>query len=186
LVLVLPIAVVCAFGKIDGLYISFAQLFALFPGPAGAFLRSAFYKYTLRNCSMDTSIAFGSFFSSPHACVGENVSIGSFCVVGRARIGPRTQIASHVEIPSGRHQHSRNEHGRFRDCEYREIEIGADCWIGAAAVIMADIGQGSTIGAGSVVVNCIPAQVVAAGVPAKPLRMKGCQDPEAADTGETR
>ena len=36
------------------------------------------------------------------------------------------------------------------------VTIGADCWIGAAAIVMADVGAGSTIGAGSVVSRPIP------------------------------
>ena len=172
LVVVFPAAVLCAFGRINSLYISFAQLFSLFPGPAGVFLRSAFYKYTLRECSIDTSIAFGSFFSNRDACIGANVSIGSFCILGRARIGARTQIASHVEVPSGRHQHHYDERGQLLGSEFREVSIGCDCWIGASAVIMANVGESSTIGAGSVVVRDIPAGAVAAGVPAKPIRNK--------------
>jgi len=50
------------------------------------------------------------------------------------------------------------------------VAIGADCWIGAAAVIMADIGEGTTIGAGSVVTKPIPAGVVAVGSPARVIR----------------
>jgi virginiamycin A acetyltransferase len=170
LVLVFPVALLCAFGRITVLYIFFAQLFAIIPGIVGNFWRSAFYKYTLRDCSIDTAISFGTFFSSRDACVGANTSIGSFCVIGRARIGMRTQISSHVEIPSGRHQHRRDEHGRFLDSVDGEVVIGSDCWIGASAVIMANVGDQSTIGAGSVVVKDIPARVIAVGVPAKPIK----------------
>jgi virginiamycin A acetyltransferase len=170
LVFVFPGALLCAFGQIKVVYIFFAQLFALFPGILGTFLRSAFYKFTLRECSIDTAISFGTFFSSRDARVGENVSIGSFCVIGRARIGKGTQISSHVEIPSGRYQHPRDEQGRFLDSEIGEVVIGSDCWIGASAVIMANVGDQSTIGAGSVVVTEIPDHVIAVGVPAKPIK----------------
>jgi hypothetical protein len=62
LVFVFPSALLCAFGQIKVFYIFFAQLFALFPGIVGTFLRSAFYKYALRQCSIDTAISFGTFF----------------------------------------------------------------------------------------------------------------------------
>lgn len=168
--LVFPSALLSGFGQIKVMYIFFAQLFALFPGIVGTFLRSAFYKYTLLECSIDTTISFGTFFSSRDARVGANVAIGSFCVIGRARIGMRTQVSSHVEIPSGRYQHSRDEQGRFLDSESGEVVIGSDCWIGASAVIMANVGDQSTIGAGSVVVKDIPDHVIAVGVPAKPIK----------------
>jgi len=170
LVLVFPSAILCAFGRLQVSYVFFAQWFALFPGFVGTFVRAAFYKYTLRECSIDTTISFGTVFSSRNACVGANVSIGSFCVVGRVRIGRGTQISSHVEIPSGRHQHFRDEGGQFLDSSSAEVVIGSDCWIGASAVIMANVGDQSTIGAGSVVVKDIPDHVIAVGVPAKPIK----------------
>jgi virginiamycin A acetyltransferase len=173
MVFVFPGALLCAFGRITVLYIFFAQLFAIIPGIVGVFGRAAFYKYTLRECSIDTTISFCTFFSSRDARVGARVSIGSFCVIGRARIGRGTQISSHVEIPSGRHQHTRDEHGRFLDSVGEEVIIGSDCWIGASAVIMANVGDQSTIGAGSVVVKDIPARVIAVGVPAKPIKNAG-------------
>src|ERR1700733_1917557 len=167
LVIVFPGALLCGFGRIAVLYIFFAQLFALIPGVVGDFWRSAFYKCTLRECSIDTVISFGTFFSNRDACVGANTSIGSFCVIGRARIGTRTQISSHVEIPSGRHQHARDEQGNLVGSTECVTVIGESCWIGASAIIMAKVGDGSTIGAGAVVVKDIPSGVVAVGNPAR-------------------
>lgn len=171
LVFAFPAALMCGFGRVFFLYTFFAHSFALLPGFVGDLGRSAFYKLTLRSCSMDTVIAFGTFFSRRDAVVGPNVSIGSYCVIGKTRIGARTQISSHVEIPSGRHQHIRNATGQFEDSSVDgEVVIGSDCWIGAAATILSDIGDRTTIGAGSVVVKAIPADVVAVGNPAKPIR----------------
>lgn len=167
---VFPSAALCGFGKIERLFSFFAQMYALGPGFIGNVCRAAFYKWTLRECSMDTTISFGSFFSRRSARVEPFVSIGAFCVIGCARIGARTQIASHVQIPSGRHGHSRDPQGRLIDFRDDEIYIGADCWVGASAVVMADVGSGSTIGAGSVVVKEVPAGVVAAGNPARVIR----------------
>lgn len=170
LAIVFPSALLCGFGRIERVYTLFAQFHSLVPGFVGDFFRAAFYKFTLRECSIDTTISFGTFFSRSTACVAPFVSIGAFCVIGCARIGARTQIASHVEIPSGRHGHARGAEGRLAGPVEEEIEIGADCWIGASAIVMANVGPGTTIGAGSVVVKEIPAGVVAAGNPAKVIR----------------
>jgi virginiamycin A acetyltransferase len=170
LVIVLPAALVCGFGRLSSIYMFFAQAFALAPGIPGNFLRSAFYSYVLRDCSIDTTIAFGTFFSRSDASVGSNVSIGSYCVIGRAHIGARTQISSHVEIPSGRYQHARDDLGRLLTSVDGEVRIGEDCWIGASAIVLADVGVGTTVGAGSVVVKELPARVVAAGNPARVIR----------------
>jgi acetyltransferase-like isoleucine patch superfamily enzyme len=167
LVLTFPAALFCGFGRVRVLFETFAQLYALGPGIIGDYLRSAFYRMTLQECSIDTTISFGTFFVHPAAIVGSFVSIGSYCVIGRAQIGHRTQIASHVEIPSGRYDHVRDEQGKLVDCFHGETVVGEYCWIGASAIIMAKIGDGSTIGAGAVVVKDIPPGVVAVGNPAR-------------------
>ena len=98
------------------------------------------------------------------------MSIGSYCVIGRCRIGAWTQVASHVEIVSGRHQHTRDSAGLLSDAIHSEVVIGSRCWIGASAIILANVGDGSTIGAGAVVVKDIPSGVVAVGNPARVIR----------------
>jgi acetyltransferase-like isoleucine patch superfamily enzyme len=167
---VFPSAVLCGFGRIELLYTLFAHLHALTPGFIGNLCRAAFYKLTLQESSINTNISFCTFFSRSSASVGPFVSIGAFCVIGCARIGARTQIASHVEIPSGRHGHARDAEGRLGGSMDDEIVIGADCWIGASAIVMANVGAGTTIGAGSVVVKDVPAGVIAAGNPARVIR----------------
>lgn len=55
------------------------------------------------------------------------------------------------------------------------VRIGDDVWIGARVTILpgADIGNGSVIGAGSVVCGKIPPMAVAAGNPARVVGMRG-------------
>ena len=55
----------------------------------------------------------------------------------------------------------------------RTPTIGAGAWIGSAAIVIADVGPGTIVGAGSVVTKPLPANVIAAGVPAKVLRPRG-------------
>lgn len=52
------------------------------------------------------------------------------------------------------------------------VTIGNRCWIGIGVKVInrVSIGQGSFIGAGAVVTKDIPENVLAAGVPAKPIR----------------
>lgn len=165
-----PFALSCWFGRIEPVYTTLTHIFALAPGLIGSYFRGGFYKLTLREFSLDTNISFGSFFVHPDACVGSMVSIGSYCVIGRAKIGPRTQIASHVQITSGRNQHSRDAQGHLLESMHGETVIGSHCWIGASAIVMATVGDGSTIGAGAVVVKDIPSGVVAVGNPARVVR----------------
>jgi virginiamycin A acetyltransferase len=166
-------AVLSAFGRVEAMFVLFAQAAAIAPGLIGDYLRIAYYKLTLHKCALDSRIQFGSFFAHAQAQVGSGVYIGSGCVLGLALIGDRTQIASGVQILSGRRQHGRDDEGRVLGSdqdEFHLVTIGADCWIGAAAVVMADIGPGSTVGAGSVVVQPIPARSVAVGNPARVVK----------------
>jgi len=94
-------------------------------------------------------------------------------------IGERAQIASGVQILSGSRQHARNSAGEISGAEegaFTTVTIGPDCWIGAAAVVMADVGQGTTIGAGSVVTRPIPDRSVAVGSPAQVVRAAASRD----------
>jgi acetyltransferase-like isoleucine patch superfamily enzyme len=50
------------------------------------------------------------------------------------------------------------------------VKIGRGSWIGSAAIVMADVGEQSIIGAGSVVTQPVPSRVLAAGVPARVIR----------------
>jgi acetyltransferase-like isoleucine patch superfamily enzyme len=59
------------------------------------------------------------------------------------------------------------------------ILIGEDCWIGANAVIMADvkIGKGVVVGAGAIVNKDLPDFCVAVGCPAKVIKMRNATEP---------
>lgn len=147
-----------------------AHLYALVPGLVGDYLRIAYYHLTLTQCSLESRISFGSFFAHPDCRVGPGVYIGAYNVIGRCEIGARSQIASGVQILSGRRQHARDAEGHILGADetaFTRVTIGPDCWLGAAAIIMADIGAGTTIGAGAVVTKPIPARVVAVGNPAR-------------------
>lgn len=173
LIVALPLALLSGFGRVESLYLIGAQFFACAPGIVGDYLRIAFYKLTLDECSLESRIQFGSFFAHPQAKIASGVYIGSYCVLGRVAIGKRTQIASSVQTLSGRRQHARNDDGQITGAEhgtFETITIGADCWIGAAAIIMADVGAGTTVGAGSVVIKPIPASSVAVGNPARVIK----------------
>lgn len=168
-----PAALLCGFGRVGLLFNLFAQCFALLPGFIGSFARAAFYKMTLEDSSIDVVTGIGTYFSRCNAVIEGNVSIGSYCVIGPVRVGRRCQISSHVEIPGGRAQHLRDSRGRLSGTVEGASElltIGEDCWIGASAVVMANIGARSTVGAGSVVVRDIPSGVVAVGAPARVIK----------------
>lgn len=161
------------FGRAAGVYRFWAQCCAMIPGLPGDYFRVAYYRLTLDECASESRIQFGSFFAHPRARVGQGVYIGSYCVLGRTSIGERTQIASAVQILSGASQHGRDSQGRILGAElgvFETVVVGADCWIGAGAIVMAEVGPGTTIGAGSVVTKAIPPGSVAVGSPARVIQ----------------
>jgi acetyltransferase-like isoleucine patch superfamily enzyme len=82
-------------------------------------------------------------------------------------------LADGVQILSGGREHavSPGAKGPMRDqpqC-YQRVHIGRGAWIGAGAIVMADVGCDAVVGAGAVVTRSIPAGCVAVGVPARPI-----------------
>jgi len=171
LVLAFIPALLSGFGRFKPVYTFFAQACALVPGGIGDFLRAAFYHMTLRAFDLSSRISFGSFFAHPEAHIGSRVYVGSYCILGKVTIGDRTLLASSVQVLSGQHQHERGSSGAaFDGGRFTQVTIGSDSWIGAGAIVMADVGSRTTIGAASVVTKPIPDDCVAVGSPARIIR----------------
>lgn len=167
-------ALMSGFGRFPGAFSFCAQSFALLPGIVGDYLRVAFYHLTLERCSLETRIAIGTFFAHPEATVESGVTIGAYCVLGRARIGARSLISSGVQVLSGAQQHGRDAQGKLSGTvNLTDVPIGPDAWIGAGAIVAAQVGAGATVAAGGVVLTPVPAGATVAGNPARPVRMAG-------------
>jgi len=152
-----------------------SQLMSLWPGWFGNYLRKGFYVLSLRRCSADCTISFGTIFSTPECEIGRNVYIGAYCVISDSTIGDGTLIGSHVHLISGKHAHGFEASDvpiRLQKTARSEIRIGGNSWIGSGAIVMADVGQGSVVGAGSVVTKEIPDDSVAVGNPAKVIKTR--------------
>jgi acetyltransferase-like isoleucine patch superfamily enzyme len=148
------------------------QALSLLPGLAGQYLRRAFLTRTLALCDSTATIEFGTIFSQTGARIGPRAYVGPRCHIGLADIGPDTLLAAGVQVPSGRHTHCVEPLLAIRDQPFSRsvVRIGAGSWIGAAAIVMADVGKDAIVGAGSVVTHLVPDRVVAAGVPARVIR----------------
>lgn len=154
----------------EGVFQTAAHLVAPLPGPVGTYVRSAFYFGTLDQCSWEVHVGYGTLFTHRGASLAARVSTGAWCVIGHARIGTGVRLASRVSIPSGKRQHF-NAAGRLSDTShFDEVSIGDGCWVGEGAIVMADVGAGSVVSAGAVVVKPMPAQHLIAGNPAQALR----------------
>lgn len=142
------------------------------PGLLGVYARQAFYRCTLRHTGEDVYFGFMSVLSKPDARIGDRVYIGRFCTIGLAEIGDDTLLADAVQVLSGRHQHGRAAAGgppHDQAPQFTRVTIGAGAWLGAGAIVMADIGDQAVVAAGAVVVKPVENGSRVGGVPARPL-----------------
>jgi len=172
-ILVLPLGFIFRITQSESFFVFCGQALALLPGEVGSYIRVSYYRLTLNKCSKDSHIGFGSYFSHPEAEVWEGVYIGAYCVLGMVRIGNHATIGSGVYIMSGKRQHGYVEIGKpiqEQPGKFTVVTIGENTWIGNCAVILADIGSQSVIGAGSVITNNTNDFEVLAGNPARVIR----------------
>ena len=157
------------------IFSSISQLLSLLPGKVGSYYRKGFYHLAMQHCHFSGVISFGTLFSNPDTEINDNVYIGPQCNIGKSIIGKNTLIASGVHILSGKNQH------KFSDLDtpiqqqgghYQKIIIGEDCWVGNAAVVMANVGDKAIVAAGSVVTNDVPNYAIVAGNPARILKYR--------------
>ncbi len=143
--------------------------------PWGSLVRYAFYKHMLVSVGNSVYFAYGCNFSYPEVSIGNDVRIGYGANVGLVDIGSDVRIGANCNLLSGSRMHGIERTDipiRLQAGELERIKIGRDCWIGASAVIMANIGEGSVVGSGSVVTKRVPAWSVVGGNPAKIIRSR--------------
>ena len=152
-----------------------SERISLIPGHNGLYTRAAFYRRVLRHVGCDVYFGFMSVLSKPEAVIGARVYIGRSCVLGLVDLGDDVMLADAVQVLSGRHQHGRggkDEPPRDGEQAYRQVTIGRGAWLGAAAVVMADVGATTVVAAGAVVIEPVVPAARVGGVPAKPLRIQ--------------
>jgi len=152
---------------------SSSEWLALIPGLTGQYLRRAFYHRALSSCESSVVIEAGTILCRAGARLDAHAYIGGGCRLGLVHVEHDVLIASGVHIPSGASTHEIGdptvpirEQGRGEQL----VRIGSGAWIGEGALVMADVGRESVIGAGAVVTRRIPSWSIAAGVPARVLR----------------
>ncbi len=122
----------------------------------------------------DTKIVIGArTFIGPYTCIAGP---------GDITIGENCMIAAHCGIFANNHDFSDpTQLIREQGVSRKGICIESDCWLGHKVTVLdgVRIGKGSVIGAGAVVSRNIPPYSIAVGVPAKVVKRRGGDLPQA-------
>lgn len=114
-------------------------------------------------CEFGHGIEIGSDFYANFDCI--MLDAGGIEIGNKVLFGPRVGIytSDHAIHPDERAAGA---------CRARSVRIGNRVWIGAGVHINGGvtIGDDTIVGSGSVVTKNLPAGVIAAGVPARPIR----------------
>ena len=111
----------------------------------------------LRNLCIGANCYFneGLYFDvRERVTIGDNVSVGMQCLFITA-----THEIGDAVFRAGK-------------LSFLPVTVGDGCWLGARVTVLpgVTIGAGTVVGAGAVVVRDLPANVLAAGIPAKVIR----------------
>jgi acetyltransferase-like isoleucine patch superfamily enzyme len=110
--------------------------------------------------------------------IGPKTVMGQDCTISayrHVRIGEQCVIADRAMFIDFDHSIAEVEKPvREQGIYMRDVDVGANVWIGYNACILrgVKVGDNSVIGANAVVVDDVPANAVVGGVPAKVIRMR--------------
>jgi len=133
-------------------------------------------KLILRECGDNVNIEKGAHFSS-EVSLGDNSGIGINCEIAPyVSIGNDVMMGPECMIYTSNHGMGRTDIPMMKQesTPVEPVVIGNDVWIGARVIILpgVHIGDGSVIGAGSVVTKDVEEYSVVAGNPAKLIRKR--------------
>jgi acetyltransferase-like isoleucine patch superfamily enzyme len=111
--------------------------------------------------------------------IGPMTYVGHRCLIyGHAgvQVGRDVLLANDVQLICGNHTFTRRDVPiRAQPTAGKPIMIGDDVWLGASAIVLGGVtvGQGSVVGAGSLVTRSLPPYSIAYGVPAEIVGVRG-------------
>jgi len=159
----------------DFIFLFCSQFLALAPYVIGTILRYEFYRFALLKCGKNVMIGFGTVFIYRDIEIGDNVLIGMYNTVHHCDFGSYVLTAEGCRFLSGSKYHNyarRDLPMAMQGGSLTRVVISDDVWVGANAVVMSDIGRGSIVAAGSVVVDQVPDESIVGGVPARLIKQR--------------
>ncbi len=125
------------------------------------------------NCSLSENVEVRSRFEE--IVIGNNCTINrNTIIIGKVYIDDDCLIAPDCVIAGSNHMFDEKMKIRDQKVVSKGIHIHSDVWLGANVTVLdgVSIGEGSIIGAGSVVVNDIPNYSVAVGNPCRVIKQR--------------
>ncbi len=166
--LVIPMALISRIS--DFAFCTFSEFLAIVPYFPGVILRYEFYRWTLREVGRNVVIDFGTIFNYRDVRIGDHVLIGKFNVVHHCDFGSYVMTGERCTFLSGslnHHTGQRNVPMALQGGQMKRIKIEDDVWIGVHSVVAEDVGSGSIIAIGTVIINPVPSNTLAIGNPAR-------------------
>jgi acetyltransferase-like isoleucine patch superfamily enzyme len=170
-----PTAFICILLTKVTKYTFVVDVVGLFPFETGNLVRYYFYRRTLASCGKDVNINFGAVIRERGTTIGNDVRIGRYSTLALVVIRDHVTMESGCCIISGAKEHSfdRTDVPIMNQPYHREqVCVGSDVWLGAHALVMANVGNRCVIGAGCVVARPIPAGTVCIGYPARIIQRR--------------
>ncbi|HTW52993.1 MAG TPA: CatB-related O-acetyltransferase [Stellaceae bacterium] len=140
--------------------------------------------YLNRLSQIGPDVVFGKYSGMNENCYVARATVGAYCAIGaRTAINPFNHPVDWLSINEFQyHPNSFDWVAEYCEFErldrtadmFKHVTIGNDVWTGHNVNVMAgvSVGDGAIIGAGSVVTKDVPSYAIAAGAPARIVRMR--------------
>lgn len=133
-------------------------------------VRQRFYGELLAECGDGLEMNRLATVSEQASRIGANVWIGPGTYLDLVEIGDEVLIGPGAFILAGGRHHRTDRPGvairRQGNNPLVPTVLGDGCWIGAGAIVLANVGTRAVVGAGAVVTKPVPADSTAVGNPA--------------------
>lgn len=138
--------------------------------------RRAVYHQLLSAIPDDVVLNHGVKIEDRRTSFGKDVWISNGCYIDYVTIGDHVLVGPKALLLSGGRHHRTDRLDipiKLQGNDPKQaIEISNGVWIGAGAIVMANVGHDAIVGAGSVVTKPVPPYAVVAGNPAKIIKMR--------------
>ncbi len=153
-----------------------AEFISRAPFSIGWKFRRAVYHQLLPAIPADVVLHYGVKIEDRRSSFGKDIWVSSGCYLDYVIIEDHVLIGPNAILLSGGRHHRTERLDlpiKLQGNGPKEaLRIGRGAWIGAGAIIMAEVGHDAIVGAGAVVVKPVPPFAVVAGNPARVLRMR--------------